>query len=39
MQRQEELSKMNPALLKNITEGYMIKGQHGFVEVKVKAKE
>lgn len=32
----EELSKMNPALLKNITEGYMIKGSMDFVEVKAK---
>lgn len=33
----EELSKMNPALLKNITEGYMIKGSMDFVEVKANA--
>ncbi|MDD4878428.1 MAG: nucleotidyltransferase domain-containing protein [Candidatus Nanoarchaeia archaeon] len=32
-----ELSKMNPALLKNITEGYMIKGSMDFVEVRANA--
>lgn len=33
----EEVKNMNPALLKNIVEGYMVKGSLDFVEVKASA--